>query len=115
MINKSKHLFTVYVLKLYYEGLTYRFFYMVSHKNADFIETNCLLASIIFLFYKMWQQRTARACMLCTLCCFVVYSTRRFILCLVLCYFVVVFFFTTLGEERANFGSLRSFVRFALV
>ena len=28
-----------------------------------------------------------------TLCCFVVYSTRRFILCLALCYFVVVFSF----------------------
>ena len=25
------------------------------------------------------------------LCCFVVYSTRRFVLCLTLCYFVLVF------------------------
>ena len=37
-----------------------------------------------------------------------VYSTRRFILCLTLCYFVLVFFspfsiaITSLGEERAN-------------
>ena len=27
-----------------------------------------------------------------TLCCFVVYSTRRFALCLTLCHFVLVFF-----------------------
>ena len=27
-----------------------------------------------------------------TLCCFVVSSTRRFVLCLTLCYFVLVFF-----------------------
>ena len=27
-----------------------------------------------------------------TLCCFVVYSTKRFVLSLVLCYFVLVFF-----------------------
>ena len=39
--------------------------------------------------------------------CFVVYSTRRFVLCLALCYFVLVFFstfsiaITPLGEERA--------------
>ena len=39
------------------------------------------------------------------LCCFVVYSTRRFVLCLTLCYFVLVFFspfsiaITSLGEE----------------
>ena len=43
---------------------------------------------------------------LLTLCCFVVYPTRRFILCLALCYFVLVFFspfsiaITPLGEER---------------
>ena len=41
-----------------------------------------------------------------TLCCFVVYFTRRFVLCLTLCYFVLVFFspvsiaITSLGEER---------------
>ena len=40
-----------------------------------------------------------------TLCCFVVYSTRRFDFCLALCYFVLVFFspfniaITSLGEE----------------
>ena len=53
-----------------------------------------------------------------------VYSTRRFILCLTLCHFVLVFFFlfspfsiaiTSLGEERANLSAFRTFVRFVLV
>ena len=48
-----------------------------------------------------------------------VYSTRRFVLSLALCYFVLVFFspfsigVTSLGEERAS--AFRTFVRFALV
>ena len=56
-----------------------------------------------------------------TLCCFVVYSTRRFVLCFTLCYFVLAFFcpfsiaITSLGEERANLSALRRFVRFVLV
>ena len=50
-----------------------------------------------------------------------VYSTRRFVLCLPLCCFVLVFFspisiaITLLGEERANLSAFRTFVRFALV
>ena len=50
-----------------------------------------------------------------------VYSTRRFVLCLALCYFVLVFFspfsiaITSLGEERASLGAFRTFVRFAFV
>ena len=50
-----------------------------------------------------------------------VYSTRRLVLCLALCYFVLVFFspfsiaITSLGEERANLSVFRRFVRFALV
>ena len=49
------------------------------------------------------------------------YSTRRFVLSLALCYFVLVFFspfgiaITSLGEERANFSAFRRFVPFALV
>ena len=56
-----------------------------------------------------------------TLCCFVVYSTRRFVLCLTLCHFVLVFFspfsiaITSLGEERANLSGFRAFVRFVYV
>ena len=40
-----------------------------------------------------------------TICCFVVYSTRRFVSSIALCYFVLVFFspfsiaITSLGEE----------------
>ena len=50
-----------------------------------------------------------------------VYSTRRFILCLTLCYFVLVFFspfsiaITSLGEERANLSAFRTFVRFVVL
>ena len=50
-----------------------------------------------------------------------VYSTRRFVLSLALCYFVLVFFssfsiaITSLLEERANLSAFRTFVRFALV
>ena len=56
-----------------------------------------------------------------TLCCFVVYSTRRSVLSLALCYFVPVFVssfsiaITSLGEERADLSAFRTFVRFALV
>ena len=50
-----------------------------------------------------------------------VYSTKRFVLCLTLCYFVLVFFspfsiaITSLGEERADLSAFRTFVRFVLV
>ena len=50
-----------------------------------------------------------------------VYSARRFVLCLALCYFVLVFFspfsiaITSLGKERSNLSAFRTFVRFALV
>ena len=50
-----------------------------------------------------------------------VYSTRRFVLYLTLCHFVLVFFrpfsiaITSLGEERANLSAFRTFVRFVLI
>ena len=50
-----------------------------------------------------------------------VYSTRRFVLCLTLCYFVLVFFShfsiasASLGERGANLSAFRTFVRFVLV
>ena len=49
------------------------------------------------------------------------YSTRRFVLCLTLCQFVLVFFsrfsiaITSLGEEKANLSAFRTFVGFVLV
>ena len=54
-------------------------------------------------------------------CCFVVYFTRRFVVCLSVCNFVLVFFspfsiaITSLGEERANLSAFRTFVRFVIV
>ena len=50
-----------------------------------------------------------------------VYSTRRFVVCLSVCHFVLVFFspfgvaIASLGEERANLSAFRTFVRFVLV
>ena len=50
-----------------------------------------------------------------------IYSTRRFILSLALCYFVLVFFspfniaITSLEKERANLSAFRMFVRFTFV
>ena len=50
-----------------------------------------------------------------------VYSTRRFVVCLSVCHFVLVFFspfsiaITSLGEERAHLSAFRTFVRFVLV
>ena len=54
-------------------------------------------------------------------CCFVVYSTKRFVVCLSVCHFVLVFFspfsiaITSLGEERVNLSAFRTFVLFVLV
>ena len=42
----------------------------------------------------------------------------RFVLCLALCHFVLVFFSpfsNAIGEETANLSALRTFVRFVLV
>ena len=62
-----------------------------------------------------------QTCVSLTLYCFVVYSTRRFVVCLTMCHFVLVFFspfsiaITSLVEERANLSAFRSFVRFGFV
>ena len=50
-----------------------------------------------------------------------VYSTRRFVVCLSVCHFVLVFFspfsiaISSLGEEKANLSAFRTFVQFVLV
>ena len=50
-----------------------------------------------------------------------VYSTRRYVVCLSVCHFVLVYFspfsiaITSLGEERPNLSAFRTFVRFVLV
>ena len=76
------------------------------------------------MYFEMgvsWSRILLCRWFILTLCCFVVYSTRRFVLCLTLCHFVLVFFspfsiaITSLGEERANLTAFRTFVRFVLV
>ena len=50
-----------------------------------------------------------------------VYSTRRFVVCLSVCHFVLVFFspfsiaITSLWEEIANLSAFSAFVRFVLI
>ena len=50
-----------------------------------------------------------------------VYSTRQFVVYRSVCHFVLVFFspfsiaITSLGDERANLSTFRTFVRFVLV
>ena len=73
------------------------------------------------LFAKVYTCMLVLLFVSLTLCCFVVYSTRRFDVCLSVCHFVLVFFspfsiaITSLGEERANLSAFRTFVRIVLV
>ena len=78
----------------------------------------------VFVMFKLpVLNSTDRPCLILTLCCFVVYSTRRFFLNIPLCYFVILFLcfsvfsiaVSSLGGERANLSAFRTFVRFALV
>ena len=54
-------------------------------------------------------------------CCFVVCSAGRFVVCISVCRFVLVFFspfsiaINSLWEEGASLGAFRAFVRFVLV
>ena len=68
---------------------------------------------LVLLFVVLWFILGVSL----SLCCFVVYSTRRFIVC----HFVLVFFnpfsiaITSLWEERANLSVFRTFVQFVRV
>ena len=68
-----------------------------------------------------WRSKAVVSVLVLLFVAFLVYSTRRFVLCLTLCDFVLVFFspfsiaITSLGEERANLSAFRTFIRFALV
>ena len=91
-----------------------------------------LLSPFVFFFLTIFIYTTLKGSLLywpfygCSpgvvfsLCCFVVYSTRWFVLCLTLCHFVLVFFspfgiaITSLGEGRAVLGAFRAFVRLCL-
>ena len=74
-----------------------------------------------FLSYDLFVFICGGAGVSWTLCCFVVYSTRRFVLCLTLCHFVLAFFslfsiaITSLAEKRAKLSAFCTFVRFVLV
>ena len=56
-----------------------------------------------------------------TVCCFVVYSTRRFVLSFAWCYFALMCFsplsiaITSLGEERANLSAFRTLFDLCLI
>ena len=82
----------------------------------------------IILFHKYVVRSLVKYCYVSnkkrvslTPCCFVVYSTRRFVVCLSVCHFVLVFFspfsiaITSLGEGRANLSAFRTFIRLVLV
>ena len=62
------------------------------------------------------DRSKAEVLVLVLLFCFVVYSMRRFVVCLTMCHFVLVFFspysiaITSLGEERANLSAFSTFV-----
>ena len=79
--------------------------------------------NLLFKFGRLWHRGEdgGGPGVSLTLCCFVVYFTRRFVVCLSVCHFVLVFFspfsiaITSLGEERANLSAFRTFVRFVLV
>ena len=70
---------------------------------------------ILLTVLRRWSRCKSYSLILCGL------FYERFVLCLTLCYFVLVFFdpfstaITSLGEERANLSAFRTFVRFALV
>ena len=81
--------------------------YVIWHcgiNNFDDLLLVNVVTLLVFLFVALW------------FC-----STRRFVVCLSVCHFVLVFFspfsiaITSLGEERANLSAFRSFVRFVLV
>ena len=78
------------------------------------------LFSYLFV-WLCWPFWGGGRCVGLALCCFVVCSARRFVLCLSVCHFVLCFSvlfsitITSLGEERANISAFRTFIRFVLV
>ena len=101
------------------------FFCFLRHESR--ISNLLIISNSVFRETRCHSQRIFRFLYCCdlgvslTLCCFVVYSTRRFVLSLALYYFGLVFFspcsiaITSLGEERANLSAFRTFIRFALL
>ena len=97
----------------------------ISHEYSSLF---IIVINLIFMFSlwcidwvgSLYANRIFMSGVSLTLCCFVVYSMRRFVVCLSVCHFVLVFFspfsiaITSLGEERA-LSAFRTFVRFVLV
>ena len=73
------------------------------------------------MVYSTYRSKAVVPVLVSLFVLYVVYSTRRFVLCLTLCYFVLVFLspfsiaITSLGEERANLSTFRTLVRFVLL
>ena len=83
--------------------------------------SKAVIPVLVLLFGALWFILRGDLLYVFNRWCFVVYSTRRFVVCLTLCHFVLVFFspfstaITSLGEERANLSAFRTFDRFVLV
>ena len=108
-------------------------FARIPSEVSEFNDRTILCKTFSELIYKHFCRKVYRNLILwwlspgvsLTLCCFAVYYTRRFVLSLALCYFILVFFFfffspfsvaiTSHGKERGNFSAFRTFVLFALV
>ena len=95
----------------------------IKYRYIVHVNIRTLLAKMVLITVNRSPIHLSRATRWVSLtsCCFVVYSTRRFVVCLSVCHFVLVFFnhfsiaITSLGEERANLSAFRTFVRFVLV
>ena len=95
---------------------------MKTYGRTDSLELNRYFTIVLIIFHFLWDHWAHCGVFVSlTLCCFVVYSTRRFVVCLSVCHFVLVFFspfsiaITSLGEERANLSAFRTFVLFVFV
>ena len=107
------------VYKVYYMRLL-KSYVFCSRLTGDICGLLSILFAIIEELLVLFQIDCGPGISL-TLCCFVVYSTRQFVVCLSMCHFVLVFFspfsiaITSLGQERANLSAFRTFIRFVLV
>ena len=104
-----------------YAGRIFMFVCIESYiwTQGGWLAVGCIRPPGCLFYCKFWSGGPGVSL---TLCCFVVYSTRRFVLCLALCCFVLECFshfsvtIASLGEGAgAGLGAFRTFVRFALV
>ena len=97
------------------------FFLLGSGKGCGLWLWHSLDFSLTFFYSTDRSKAVIPVLFSLTLWWFVVYSARRFDVCLTLCHFVLVFFspfsivITSLGEERAHLSAFRTFDRFVLV